>query len=232
MLRLTTKVTVSPASSARSSSAAGAHPLDRAPRRWTRTSPSAPRSTAPRPRGRAPVAGPTRSDWIANGASVRPEPRRGMKDQYLVLTTSSTCCSTHSGSRYCAVDAEPLGQRDAVLRQALAHLVRRRERVLGRDVVAVGAQARRGRSRPRRPAPASARDRFGGTWMPTPGSSSRATPISSTRSSSETGDAQSGTPAIGTSRRPVRQKRSRAPRSRCRPAPRRSTSGAGRSSGG
>ena len=38
------------------------------------------------------------------------------------------------------VDAQPLGQRDAVGGEPLAHLVGRRERVLGRDVVAVGAQ--------------------------------------------------------------------------------------------
>jgi hypothetical protein len=39
------------------------------------------------------------------------------------------------------VDAQALGQGDAVLLQALADLVRRGERMLGRDVVAVGAQA-------------------------------------------------------------------------------------------
>ena len=55
------------------------------------------------------------------------------------------------------VDAEPLGQRHAVRAQPLAHLVRRRERVLGRDVVAVRSRARRGRSRPRRRAAATSR---------------------------------------------------------------------------
>ncbi len=40
-----------------------------------------------------------------------------------------------------AVDAQPLGQRHAVRLQAAADLQRRRERVLGRDVVAVGGQA-------------------------------------------------------------------------------------------
>ena len=38
------------------------------------------------------------------------------------------------------VDAQALGQRDAVVGEPLAHLLRRRERVLGRDVVAVGRQ--------------------------------------------------------------------------------------------
>ena len=38
------------------------------------------------------------------------------------------------------VDAQALGQRDAVLGQPLAHLARRREGMLGGDVVAVGAQ--------------------------------------------------------------------------------------------
>ncbi len=39
------------------------------------------------------------------------------------------------------VDAQPLGQRDAVLLQSLADLVRAREGVLGADVVAVGGEA-------------------------------------------------------------------------------------------
>ena len=96
MLRLTTKVTVSPASSARSSSAA-----------WRRSSiasgrvsansavsSSSVRRSPSRPRAIAPA---TRSVRIAR-ASVRPEPRRGMKLQYFVLMTSSTPWATHSGS--------------------------------------------------------------------------------------------------------------------------------------
>jgi hypothetical protein len=39
------------------------------------------------------------------------------------------------------VDAQPLGQRIPTRRQLLPHLVRRRERLLGRDVVSIGAQA-------------------------------------------------------------------------------------------
>ena len=85
MLRLTTNVTVSPASSARSSSAACAHVLDRLrPRlgeqrrqlvRRSARSPSRPRAIAPATRSRRIGAAPSR----------RPEPRRGMKLQYFVL---------------------------------------------------------------------------------------------------------------------------------------------------
>jgi hypothetical protein len=64
-----------------------------------------------------------------------------MKLQYFVLTTSSTPCADPVRVDVARVDAQALGQRHAVLRQALAHLMRRREGVLGRDVVAVGAQA-------------------------------------------------------------------------------------------
>ena len=39
------------------------------------------------------------------------------------------------------VDAEPLGQRDAVLEQSRAGLMRRRERLLGRDVITVRREA-------------------------------------------------------------------------------------------
>ena len=63
-----------------------------------------------------------------------------MKLQYFSLITSRTPCSIHSGSMYCGIDAEPLGQRVALRRQLLAHLVRAREGVLGRDVVAVRRQ--------------------------------------------------------------------------------------------
>ena len=101
MLRLTTKVTVSPASSARSSSAA-----------WRMSSiASGPRLgeqrrelvLGQRARRRAPRAIAPADEVGADrdGASVRPEPRRGMKLQYFVLTTSSTPCATHSGSMYC-----------------------------------------------------------------------------------------------------------------------------------
>ena len=97
MLRFTTNVTSSPASSARSSSAA-----------WRMSSIASGRSSANRAvnssgasatplRARA-IAPATASRRIGRGASPRPEPRRGMKLQYLSLMTSSTLWSTHSGS--------------------------------------------------------------------------------------------------------------------------------------
>ena len=99
MLRLTTNVTVSPASSERSSSAAwrmssiasGRSSLNRA------VSSSSVSSTPSRARAIAPA---TASRRIGRGGSPRPEPRRGMKLQYWVLMTSSTPWATQSGSMY------------------------------------------------------------------------------------------------------------------------------------
>ena len=44
------------------------------------------------------IAGPTSSERIANGASLRPEPRRGMKLQYLATIVSITAGSIHCSS--------------------------------------------------------------------------------------------------------------------------------------
>ena len=141
MLRLTTNVTVSPASSARSSSAASRMSSIASGRvlgeQRGELLGGQPRAVA-RPLDRAPT---TRSRADRTRSSRRPEPRRGMKLQYFVLTTSSTPWADPLGVDVLRVDAQPLGQRDAVGGQPLADLVRRRERVLGRDVVAVGAQA-------------------------------------------------------------------------------------------
>ena len=98
MLRLTTNVTCSPASSARSSSAAWRIVLDRLRAASRRTSPSAPRRSARARRGARSIAPATRSGRIGAGGSVRPEPRRGMKLQYLTLIVSITPWAIHSGS--------------------------------------------------------------------------------------------------------------------------------------
>ena len=93
-LRLTTNVTVSPASSARSSSAAWrmssiASGRDSANSAVTSSSESGSPACA-----RAIVSGRS----APFGPSVRPEPRRGMKLQKRALMTSSTPCAIHSGS--------------------------------------------------------------------------------------------------------------------------------------
>ena len=101
MLRLTTKVTVSPASSARSSSAAWRMSSTASGRVSANSavSSSGVSSTPSRPFATAPA---TRSRRIGCGASVRPEPLRGMNDQKRVLMTSSTPWSTQSASMYFA----------------------------------------------------------------------------------------------------------------------------------
>jgi len=97
MLRLTTKVTVSPASSARSSSAASRISSIASARVSANiaVSSSALSAMPSRPLAIAPT---TRSGRIGVGASVRPEPRRGMKLQYLTLIVSSTAGAIQSGS--------------------------------------------------------------------------------------------------------------------------------------
>ena len=94
MLRLTTNVTVSPASSARSSSAAWRMSSIASGRVSANSAVTSPGSSAPPARARAIVSGRS----APFGPSTRPDPRRGMKLQYFVLITSRTCCASHSGS--------------------------------------------------------------------------------------------------------------------------------------
>ena len=140
MLRLTTKVTVSPASSARSSSAAarrssiGLGPglgeqrgqlVGRQPPAGARLVDGAGREARPDRPGRLGAAGPAAGDEA-------PEARLDDVEHALVQPLRVEVLR---------VDAQALGQRDAVLLEPAAHAVGRGERVLGRDVVAVGAQA-------------------------------------------------------------------------------------------
>ena len=99
MLRLTTKVTVSPASSARSSSAAARISSITGGRVSAKSavSSSSLSSFPSRPLAIARSASP----GSMLSSTRRPEPRRGMKLQYLSLITSRTPCSIHSGSMYC-----------------------------------------------------------------------------------------------------------------------------------
>ncbi len=99
MLRFTTKVTVSPASSARSSSAAW-RMSSIASGRVSANSAVSSSSESDSPSRARDTAPGTRSRRIGR-SSRRPEPRRGMKLQYFTLITSSTPCSIHSGSMYC-----------------------------------------------------------------------------------------------------------------------------------
>ena len=96
-LRLTTNVTVSPASSARSSSAAWRMSSITSGRVSAKSAVSSPAASASPARARAIVS--ARSAPL--GPSVRPEPRRGMKLQKRALITSSTPWASHSGSMKC-----------------------------------------------------------------------------------------------------------------------------------
>ncbi len=99
MLRFTTNVTVSPASSSRSSSAASRISSIASGRVSANIAVSS-SSLRARPSRALSIASGTRSCRIVR-SSRRPEPRRGMKLQYLSLITSSTPCSSHSASMYC-----------------------------------------------------------------------------------------------------------------------------------
>ena len=98
MLRLTTNVTVSPASSARSSSAAARMSSIASGRVSANIAVISSGASGSPLRARAIVDGC--STGCAPGAAGRAEPRRGMKLQNFVLMTSSTPCATHSGSMY------------------------------------------------------------------------------------------------------------------------------------
>ena len=166
MLRLTTNVTVSPASSDRSSSAA-----------WRMSSITSGRvsansavsssgvSASRRARGRSRRA--TSSLRIGRD-SGGPEPRRGMKLQYFELDHVEHALLEPVGVHVLGVDAEPLGQRVALRRQRLAHPVDRREGVLGEMWSPLADRP------PRSVAPSSTSgshqsERFGGIWIPTSG---------------------------------------------------------------
>src|SRR3954466_2086674 len=142
MLRLTTNVTVSPASSARSSSAAwrmssiasgrasansavSSSGSRRAPAR------APPPPPAPPPRARAPQAGPQRARGLG-------PPRAAAGDERPVLRLDDVehALVDPPGVDVRRIDAEALGQRDPVLGQALAHLVGRGGPGLGRGLVA------------------------------------------------------------------------------------------------
>ena len=138
MFRLTTNVTVSPASSARSSSAAA--------RICSIT--SGRRSANSAVISSAVSARPSRPFMIARGATSsatvssprRPDPRRGMNDQKRALITSITGARDPLRIDVLRVHAQALGQRDPVRAKPLADLGRRRERVLRGDMVAVRAE--------------------------------------------------------------------------------------------
>ena len=148
MLRLTTNVTVSPASSARSSSAACAHVLDRLGPRLGEQRRQLLGRQRTRRRAPAPIA---RADEVAaDGERRLLAARAAARDEAPVAALDHVEHALGHPLRVdvLRVDAQALGQRDAVGGQALADLVGRRERVLGRDVVAVGAQpAEVGRAR-------------------------------------------------------------------------------------
>ena len=139
MLRLTTNVTVSPASSRRSSSAAQrissitSGPLLGEQRRQLLG---------------ASARSPSRARATARGATssatddLRPATRAAARDERPVARLDHVEHRLRDPLRVdvLRVHAQPLGQREPVGVQALADLRRRRERVLGRDVVAVRAQ--------------------------------------------------------------------------------------------
>ena len=130
---------MSPASSARSSSAA-----------WRRSSIASGRVSANSAVSSSSVsalalapAGDRAGHEVGADRAGLGAPRAAARDEAPVLRLDDVEHALRHplGVDVARVDAQALGQRHAVLRQALADLVGRGERVLGRDVVAVGAQA-------------------------------------------------------------------------------------------
>ena len=149
-LRLTTKVTVSPASSARRASAAWRMSSIASGRVSANRAVTSPASSGAPARARASVSG-------RRAPSGRSTPARAAaRDEAPVARLDDVEHALRDPLRVdeARVHAQPLGQRDAVLREPLAHLVGRREGMLGRDVVAVGRQpAEVGRARRDEPRP-------------------------------------------------------------------------------
>ena len=224
MLRFTTNVTVSPASSPRSSSAAwrmssiasGRVSANRAVSSSSASvAPSRPLAIAARnqvPADRALLA--------AAGAAARDEAPVAQLDhvEHALLDPVRV--------HVLGVDAEPLGERVAARREPLAHLVNRRERMLRARCGRRWPTGRRGRWRPPPRAEATSRTGSAGSARPRPASACapRARAPACGRASP-----RSPMAAAGAARR---ASRCAAPRRRSRRAPRRSSAGGPRSSGG
>ena len=193
MLRLTTNVTVSPASSARSSSAA-TRICSIASGRVSANIAVSSSALNGRPSRPFSIARETSSGRIGTGGSVRvggpPDPRRGMKLQYLSLIVSSTPWETHSGSMYC-------GYTHSRSVSAKPSACRRLRTWWGEGNGCSGEMwSPLADSPPRSVAPAATSSlhqsaRFGGIWMPTSGISRRVSAISRFMSSIETAPAPS-----------------------------------------
>ena len=153
-------------------------------------------------RARSTARGATSS--ASERATVRPDPRRGMNDQYEALITSMTGRETHSGSMYS-------GYTHSRSDRASPSTRRRLRTSLGEGKGCSGEMwSPLALSPPRSVAPARTSsihqsDRFGGTWIPTPGNNRRASPISRFMSSSVTSHAHAGASSRGPAHTPVRQ---------------------------
>ena len=171
-----------------------------------RTSPSAPAATSASPAcARAPLPGRRGPRRMANGASWRPEPPPRDEAPVARLDHVEHALLHPAGVDVLRVDAEALGQRDPVRRQALADLVGRGERDARARCGRRWRSGRRGPSPPRPPASGHQSERLGGIWTPTSGSSRRASRTSRRMSSMSIGVAHSGGRSSGGALRPVRQ---------------------------
>ena len=222
MLRLTTNVTVSPASSARSASAA-----------WRMSSTTSGRRVGEQRRQllRRRARSPSRARSIVPGATRAVAAARHER-RVLGADRPRARAAPASLVDVLRVDAQALGEREAVGGEPRAHL---------RRATGTGARARcgrrwrsgrRGRSRPRAPARATSRRGSAGPGCRRSGISRRVSAISRFMSSIVTSFAHAGRVVLAAPRRSRCASSPRPPRWRSRPAPRRSSGGAGRSSGG
>ena len=205
---------MSPASRARSSSAARRMSSITSGRRSANSAVSSSRVSARPSRARsiAPGARSARIGTSAPPAGAAPRDERpvleldrvehALRDPFLVDVLR--------------VDAEALGQRVALGLQLLAHLVRARERHARARCGRRSRRGRRGRSRPPRTRSSHQSERFGGIWMPTSGISSPAAP----HEPLDVVDRDRSRPTPGAARRPSRARRRRAHHAAARRRPR------------
>ena len=227
MLRLTTNVTSSPASSARSSSAA-----------WRMSSIASGRvsansavSSSARQRHAVAALRDRAGDQVAPDRPLLAPARAAARDEAPVLDLDHVEHALLHPLRVhvLRVDAEPLGERVAARRELLAHPVRATGRGARARCGRRWRTGRRGRSRPPRRAAATSRRGSAGSGCRRRASAAWHSRTSARMSSSVT--RRRPAPAAA-ARLAVRCPRRAAPRRRSRPARRRSSAGAARSSGG
>ncbi len=127
-----------------------------------------------------------------------------MNDQYVVLITSITGREIHSGSMYSGYTHSRSDSATPSARRRLRTSVGEGNGCSGEMWSPLALSPPRSVA-PARTSSGHQSDRFGGTWIPTPGINRRVSPISRFMSATDTSHAHDGASRCGPSHIPVRQ---------------------------